>query len=258
MKYYIIPSYKCNLQCQHCFIRFNQDKFQKKLFFSQLKLLNGQLILFGGQPLLNYDIFKRCLQTNSFSSISTNLLLLNQKNLQDIIQNNLYVATSWNKFRFTKQQFQIWNSNLLILQKNNIQTCILITLTNDLLKYTQYQLIKIIESFNCKEILFQPVLNISKQQVQQFDNLLCKLEKIWPSNIKNRLKQHYLNKYINNCKDVYTLLPNGKLVNNCPMQINKFYILNQCLSCKYNKICRPCILQKNCSFFKKYYNLING
>lgn len=256
MKYYIIPSFKCNLSCKHCYVYTRQDNFNQQKFFSQLQNLDGELILFGGQPLLNFDLFKKCLNTNKFSSISTNLLLLNNQNLQLIKQYNLQLSTSWNPFRFSKQQFQLWKNNLNILNQNNIFYSILITLTKELLDISPEKFLNFLKSLSCYSIQFQPLIGMSQGIRNKIDNWLCQLQSEWPPGVTNVLKQNYLNKHILHCQNIWTLYPNGELLNKCPLEVNRYYILKNCLICKYSKVCKPCRIQKSCSFFYKYYEKI--
>jgi len=44
---YAIPTMKCNLNCDHCFIVDTPEEFNRDKFISQLNNFNGEIILFG-------------------------------------------------------------------------------------------------------------------------------------------------------------------------------------------------------------------
>jgi len=262
-KVYVIPSYKCNLNCPHCDIHNYKDTFNEDDFFNTLNNLESkEIILFGGEPLLNKHIFKKCIETNKFTGISTNLLLLDNEYIEYIKNYGLYIATSWNPNRFTDLEYCIWKEKLKLLSKNNLSCIVLITLTQDLFDYDMKDLISIFQELDNTSaidgIQFEHLVdnNLPKDFHKKADEWLCKLYNIWNFKIKNiTFKQ--VNNWCFNCSNVYTLKPSGQLLKGCP-QYSKPIICNECLTCNLAKICHPCSLQMNCSFPKQLYKLINN
>ena len=72
---YVIPNYQCNLACPHCTLHNYNIKYNEETFIETLVKTNAnKCILFGGEPLLYFERFKRILETKKIHSISTNLL----------------------------------------------------------------------------------------------------------------------------------------------------------------------------------------
>lgn len=260
---YVIPSFKCNLNCPHCEIHKKQDDFNEELFFNKLEQTDcEQVILFGGEPLFNKNRFKKCLETNKFTSISSNLLLMNDENLNLIKKYNLSIATSWNPQRFNDLEFSIWQGQLKALAKNDMHCIILITLTEDLLSYDMDKLLQMFEYWdNIKSvdgILFEHLVdyNMKKDLHQRADEWLCKLYDKWTFKFENIIVNR-LNNWNCDCHNVYTLFPNGKLLNICP-QYEMTHIVNDCYTCSLVNKCRPCKLQHLCSFPKQLYKKVNN
>lgn len=262
-KVYIIPSYKCNLNCPHCDIHNFKDEFNEDNFFNVLNQIKSkEIILFGGEPLLNKSIFIKCLKANHITSLSTNLLLLDDEYINYIKSYNLSIATSWNPNRFNKVEYKCWIEKLKLLKKNNLSCIVLITLTQDLFNYDINKLkllLKEIDETNAVEgIQFEHLVdnNLSADFHQQADKWLCQWVNNWHYKMKNIIFEQIKN-WCHNCSNIYTLKPSGNLIKGCPQFVNAT-ICEECLNCKLVKICKPCELQKTCSFPKQLYKLINN
>lgn len=252
----------CNLSCRHCNILGNEH-YNESIFFKQIQNFDGRIIAFGGEPSLYRDRLIKLLRTEKISSIVTNLLILDKELLY--YYKRIKVATSWNPARFTPEQYQLWLENIKLLESYNIECSILITLTEDLIKMDINQFMEIIKCwskiyYSISEIRFEQLIDASKSQYfyDKVDNWLCRLYKLW-----NIYDIHIINKITDeifhwdrNCNQIYTLEPNGVIYRQCPHKM-PCIIREECLSCKYNHICRPCILQSQCSFPKKLYELVN-
>lgn len=252
---YVIPNYQCNLACPHCTlheynVEYNEDKLLNVLNCTKAK----KCILFGGEPLLYFNRFKRIIETNKITSISTNLLLLSKESLNLIKQFDINVATSWNLKRFTDEQLKVWFDNI-----KKVQCDVLITLTNDLItKYGTNKLLKVLQQLDnfgtVKNVIFEQVVDntMTQQHYERVDQWLCNLHDNWHFKMVNAIEEK-LNNCILDCSKIKTLEPNGVLRQGCP-QFKTVHVVNKCLSCELNKICKPCILQQHCTFPINLYN----
>lgn len=261
-KVYIIPSYKCNLNCPHCDIHNFKDEFNEDKFFNVLnKIESNEIILFGGEPLLNKNIFNKCINTNKITSISTNLLLINEEYIESIKKHNINIATSWNPKRFNELEYQIWKQKLKLLKKYNLSCIVLITLTQDLfdLDLNSFKLIlkEIDETEAVDGIQFEHLVdnNLNSSFHQKADEWLCQWFNNWNYKMENMI-EHQINHWCHDCSKIFTLKPSGQLIKGCPQYTNAI-ICEECYTCNLAKICRPCMLQKTCSFPKRLYELIN-
>lgn len=261
-KVYIIPTYKCNLNCPHCDIHKFEDNFNADNFFNALNNLESEeCVLFGGEPLLNKEIFKKCLSTNKITSVSSNLLLLDDEYIELFKKYNLFIATSWNPNRFTDENYKLWLEKLKLLKENNLSCFVLITLTQDLFDYDKEKLISIFNEIDktgaVDEIQFEHLVsdNLEPNFHEKADEWLCQWFNNWNFKMKNRIESMVKN-WCFECSNTYTLKPSGELTKGCP-QYKRPEICTECYSCKLAKICRPCSLQTKCSFPKRLYGLIN-
>ena len=252
---YVIPNYQCNLACPHCTLHNYNIKYNEETFIETLVKTNAnKCILFGGEPLLYFERFKRILETKKIHSISTNLLLLSKESLDLIKHYNISIATSWNLKRFTNDQLNKWFDNI-----KKVQCDVLITMTDDLITKSgtekMFEILEHLDNFGTvKNIIFEQVVDdrMNEQHYEQVDNWLCNIHDNWHFKMNNAIEDK-LEKCILDCSKVKTLEPNGILHNGCP-QFKTVHIVNKCLSCELNKICKPCILQKHCTFPTKLYN----
>ena len=133
---YAVPWYNCNLLCPHCNISKRKVEFNKDKFIKSLKDSNyDNVILFGGEPTLNWNNFTEIISTGKINSVSTNLVVYSSVFMSLAVapflkENSISVATSWNLKRFKDSaQFRKWICNLKILIKEDIDVVVLITLS---------------------------------------------------------------------------------------------------------------------------------
>lgn len=255
---YAIPTYKCNLNCNHCELHLKNDNFDE-IFYDKLKEADyDKVILFGGEPTLYRDRLLKCFETNKITSIATNLINLDEEIIQLYKKYNIDISTSWNPNRFTESQYNTWINNLKLLEKNNLSCVILITLTEDLLNLNSFDTY-LKEWDNIKSVfgvLFEPLIdyNMKKTLHEDADKWLCNLYDNWNYSLKNLIISK-LDKWKHNCNDIKTLQPNGEITKGCP-QYKKYIYLDECLNCSFSSICNPCKLQHICSFPKQLYNKV--
>lgn len=257
----------CNLKCPHCNIgRNGLEEFNLERFLKELNNFEGNIILFGGEPTVFEDRLFQVVELHDIygkskiNSISTNLILLDEK-LINYYKKIQYVATSWNKTRFHKDEYHTWLRNLKILGDNYVKPGILITLTNDLIDADVEEFLKIIDEWphECISwIRFEHLIDDSNtpDYYDIADEWLCHLYKKWRSPIKVQTFDKSLNWYYD-CTNVYTLTPDGILHHACPNGLNlKKNILDRCFICDKCNECRPCILHQYCSYPHKLHELM--
>ena len=261
---YVIPSYKCNLNCPHCNIHLKEDTLNKEQFLQTLMDFDADhKVLFGGEPTLDKPLLREILATGEINSISTNLVKLDKELIKLFKIYNLDIATSWNPHRFTPNQYKAWLDNLRWLSNKDLSCLVLITLTEDLLAYNYEDFKKMLDVWNKIPAIFgvkfeylvdpqaKPDLNF------RADKWLCKLYKDWRWSFTFYNVKDIKEGYICDCSEVYTLPPSGIIQKGCPNFYN-FNIIEECLSCPLAGICKPCPLQRNCAFPKELYKLISG
>lgn len=262
---YIIPSYKCNLSCQHCSIRLQDAKTNLAKIKQTILATNfDDYILFGGEPLLDIKTFDELVETKKLTGISTNLLLLDEGIAKKLKEFKLMVATSWNLKRFTPSQYEQWHKKLEILDTTDINCTVLITLTNDLLEVDpQYlcdtTIAEIDTHKSVDEIKFEYLVDDNTvEYYSKCDEWLCKSVECWKAKAQNYTAISMSKGNIRNCHNVYTVTPDGTMHKGCPNALcyKQHMFLDECATCKLNSICQPCILQQHCSFPKKLYKLI--
>lgn len=251
----------CNLSCPHCNI-CNDTDWNESVFFAQIRNFDGQIIAFGGEPTLYRDRFFKLLKQHNVTSVSTNLMELDD----DLIRayKKIYVSTSWNVKRFDLKQYDRWLKNIKRLGDNDIPCTVLITLTPDLISMNQHKFMDIIKAWNSEycainTVLFEHLVDDTTTQefFDQCDDWLCAINTRWNADdirIKNQIVEDVLH-WEKKCSTIYTLEPNGNMRNHCPHPTKK-RIREECLACEYANICQPCILQQHCSFPKKLYNIV--
>ena len=257
---YVNPTYKCNLKCSHCTIRKQPHKQNLHQIVDTLSRIEyDRAILFGGEPLLlKHNQLSYMFEHIRFDSISTNLLLLNEDNINVIIENNIHVATSWNPDRFTEKQYHTWLNNLRLLIENDVPTTVLITMTEQLLNTDICVILRDIENVTqgsqCFEgIKFEHLVPSTKDLVNKFDCWLIELTKKWNFSYPNIIVDQYKQgSCVFDCRHVWSVTPEGRLIHNCPTLDNN-NVLKQCLTCDYAHICKPCKKQQVCTFFKHLY-----
>ena len=259
---YAVPWYKCNLNCPHCHVSHREVREDYDRFLRTLKTVDGfdHVVLFGGEPTLDWDKFLEIVSTGKVNSVSTNLTthlkeFMEAEFLPLITKYNLSVATSWNNRRFSPALWGIWLNNVRILApilKENF--IVMITLTDDLvsenMEYVNLMLGQI-EGAGVKQFLFEPYIG-DVEVHDKADEWLCKVHDWYPGLMKNLLEEK-LRDWNCNCDDVCTLEPDGVIRKGCP-DLLASGVMNyciDCMTCEHSDICRPCMLQKTCSYPKK-------
>lgn len=268
---YLIPTRRCNLSCGHCDISKTWTCEDISEFMDSFrKLACKNCILFGGEPLLlKRDTFDEIVDSGKVSSISSNLLLLDSHVTRKLAENGISVATSWNYSRFRDgNELDAWFLNIVKLLENGIYVTILITLTEDLCfsaesKTIFFQVLDRISGImdderlmgNLRGVRFEPFVQSTHELIMKADALMVE---VYHRNYKfiNILADDYKRGNIHNCAEIYTLMEDGRLINSCPHEVND-NILEECLSCKYSKVCKPCKKQNVCTFFKRFFEVLN-
>lgn len=261
---YAIPTWNCNLNCPHCAIKNRKDNFNEIKFISELNSFDGRIVLFGGECTSNLKRMISIFNNNheygrsKISSVSTNLI-----NLSDEIL-NIYkqldsIATSWNPNRFNQKEYDIWMKHCKVISENNINYIIMITLTDDLFSMNINDFISMMKTWdlpNLKQIKFEHYVGpeATPDYFERADEWLCKIYKLWNLNAKFGMVERVCN-WKFNCSNIYSLLPDGTLINQCPHML-EYHIPEECFTCERANKCRPCRLQKYCSYPKKLANLI--
>ena len=111
LSFYVVPSWKCNLHCPHCFVnnlpeKANKDNLIKTIKDCKEKYPDAAFILHGGEPTFNKDLLKELLNLNIINSITSNLMYKDDEITSLLNDNDLYVATSWNVSRFKNEELR--------------------------------------------------------------------------------------------------------------------------------------------------------
>lgn len=266
---FIVPSWKCNLNCTHCPVKNqpdnrNLDKFLDSLNNLQKKYVNANFILHGGEPTYNKLLLKELLSKDIITSICTNLIIQDQEIIDYINNANISISTSWNVNRFVNnlQLYSLWLNNISKLKQKPL---ILFTLDKDIInipikEFINY-LLDIQNTNNVSEILFECLVDnsVSEDFQDKCDIWLCNLydelhSKSSIITLKNLIEEQILN-WNFNCNAI-TLLPSGDIRSGCIIGETCKQVLNKCLTCSLAKICRPCPLHTRCSFFPKFYKKV--
>lgn len=268
MKYkhvYALLTRRCNLTCPYCDVKDIEDNFDHDKFINELRYLEGTIVLFGGEPTLYRDRLKEIVYDpmikNKVRSISTNLMVIDDELIQ-ILKDVGGVSTSWNPSRFRNNEYEIWKTNLDIVN-GRITLRVLITLTFDLLNMSPSEAISIMGTWNRNTISDITFENLIDEKVDEdyFDRVgswLCEIfelrksmDEFFP---KIRCNMGDCSPKMFDCSNIYTLNPDGTWQQGCPHTDKLFYVPDKCYSCELAALCRPCRLQKFCSFPKKLYD----
>ena len=264
---YALVTTNCNLSCPYCDAKNSIDNYDREKFINALDDFDGNIILFGGEPTLYpdrlIDIFlSRPSINNKITSISTNLISFDDRVLTifNIIGS---ISTSWNPSRFLDNEYKIWLNNLHILSNKipDVRVRILITMTDELLDIDSLSFNRIVSEWDksiIKDIRFEYYVGdeTNPNYFDRCDNWLCDIYKGWNSCIDIDNTKHGREIYYD-CRNVFTLYPNGFIRNGCHHG-NNIIIPNECYTCDKINICKPCQLQKYCSYPKKFMELIQG
>ena len=258
---YAVPWYKCNLNCPHCHVSHREVAEDYDRFLRTLKIVDGfdHVVLFGGEPTLYREKFVEIIRTGKINSVSTNLVrypvnVIENELIPLINEYNLAIATSWNLKRFTRAEEDIWYENLANLCKHGVDVTVMITLTEDLLNISPTFMcfyLGRLEGAGVQKVLFEPYIG-DVEVNEKADEWLCEVHDYYPGLIKNLLEEKLKN-WNCNCDDVHTLEPDGVIRKGCP-DLLASGVMNyciDCMTCEHSDICRPCMLQKTCSYPKK-------
>ena len=252
---YAIPSYKCNLNCPHCEVSNQEFDESFMLFMGELQAAEAEnIVLFGGEPLINKRCLWEILKLGKVNTISTNLTLW-EPGLEDIFkQANVSIATSWNPHRFSVTQYKKWLRAIGALTSKDVPVRVLITLTRDLFEMDMQDVLDIfmdMEKAGADEFLFEHYVGENECN-EEADEWLCRFHDESIGNIKmTNLIEERLTNWQCNCDDVWTLEPSGELRKGCPQLASGVHVVNECLYCDKVGYCRPCVLQRTCSYPKK-------
>lgn len=263
---YAIPTMKCNLKCPHCFIEETNETFQRERFLQELNNFDGSITIFGGEATSNlerlYDVFNSNKENgkSKIATISTNLILLND-NLIELYKSLFKISTSWNPLRFTDRQYEIWKNNCNKLSDNNIPYTIMITLTDDLLSWNAKTFLAKVNEWitpTLSDIKFEHYVGdyATPYYFEKADKWLCEVYKEWNISPKMEISSRVLN-WCYDCSQIYTLYPDGTIKNECPHAAAR-YTPVECFECNRVELCRPCRLQKYCSYPKKFGELVKN
>lgn len=262
---YAIPTWNCNLKCPHCFIENRLEIFNRDKFLEELNKFDGDITLFGGEPSLYldrlYDVFNSNKESgiSKIQSVSTNLINL-PNNLIDVYKEIGYISTSWNPNRFIENNnYETWIKNCRSISKASIPYTIMITLTDSLFELEIEFLLELIKSWvqpGLEKIKFEHYIGeeATPEYFKRVDDWLCKLYEYWDIPVELEMCQRVCNWYYD-CSEQYTLTPDGILHHECP-HMSQFNTPVECLNCERVGICRPCRLQKYCSYPKKFSELV--
>ena len=167
-----------------------------------------------------YDVLSNC----NIDGMSTNLIKVNMEFID--FYKKINISTSWNLNRFNKYQYELWLSNIKLLERHGISVGVLITLTDDLINSDIEEFMKFIKYLdvtysNIKAIDFEQVID-PPRSTQNFyikvDSWLCKIYKLWEKynisiycSIFNELNFRWFD-----CGDIYTLYQDGTIFHRCP------------------------------------------
>lgn len=256
---YAMPWVKCNLNCPHCEIHtrdYNDNLADFMITFNQMlsKQRWDEVVFFGGEPFIYPNLAKELIKTKLFTTVSTNLIAYTSELGKAMYNSGIKsIATSWNKSRFTKLQYDLWLKNLRAATcDESLRVLVLITLTKDLIEDTSWEILNALKDMeraggSYVEFLFEYYIG-DEDLTAQSDAWLAEFHKRYKGNLNNLLEAR-LNHYVCDCDETYTVYPNGASSKGCPQySSNNARVLTDCLSCDKAGACRPCPLLKGCSY----------
>ena len=258
---YAIPNFECNLACGYCDLKNKRVIYNEEKFLEALNSFQGNVVLFGGEPFLFKDRLYRILETGKINSISTNLLLLDSEIAEHL--NGINIATTWTPKRFNNDTLKTWHEKLEILTEKEIETMLLVTLSEDTIgsePSTVFKFLKSLEKYSIGSVLFEQLLDYTKEQeyYDKADSWLCEMHEYFNDlRYTNEMENQIKNGWYFDCSNTFTLYPDGRIRNYCP-QFLTYTINRTCYKCPNNIICRPCMLQNRCVYPKKLGDLLIG
>lgn len=260
---YAMPTMNCNLHCSHCSIKDRPETYDREKFIHALNNFDGEILLFGGEVTTNLDRMFDLISANKegksqIAHISTNLIVLNDSLIEfyKLIQS---ISTSWNPGRFLPDEYELWKSNCKTISDNGIVYRIMITLTDDLFQFSAREFLTLASEWvhpGLKELKFEHYVgDVTPEYFTRADQWLCDLYKEWDLPIKFE-NIGRLNCWRYNCENVYSLYPDGTLLNQCPHAMIGV-VPSECYTCEHVAKCRPCKLQPYCSYPKELSKLVS-
>jgi MoaA/NifB/PqqE/SkfB family radical SAM enzyme len=254
---YAIPTMHCNLDCDHCFIKNSPEVFNREKFLNEINNFDGEILLFGGEVTSNLGRMFDVIESNNKNGkskilhVSTNLIILNDR-LIEFYKHLGSISTSWNPGRFKGNQYETWKKNCKIISDNKIGYRIMVTLTDDLFKFSAKEFLEIANEWitpTLKEIKFEHYVGdeVTPDYFNKADKWLCEVYNEWNLPDVDLEILNRLNNWKFDCDDIYTLYPDGKLVNSCPHALRGI-VAKECYTCDRVSMCRPCRLQPYCSY----------
>lgn len=273
---YVCPSFACNLNCSHCFLKNLPINTEWDTLFSSIEYLNNNagphlvFDLFGGEPLI--------LDKNRFSEImslfkgreyiiSSNLINYSEFYLSYLKDASL-VNTSWNPSRFSVEQYNNWRNTVSFLTSNGVRVAIMITLTKDLISQEESPglITKMLGELKASSADFDYLIGKGYPEPEVVDNYLNaifdKFKENCPDCIFTKVQKMRTavkeGRKFKDCSNFYTLLPTGKIKRGCAYCEN-LKVREECKYCEYYDICNgSCPLTEACSFPKKLFERIRN
>lgn len=253
----IIPSFKCNSTCNHCFLKNFPYKEDKNCFLigledllkNKLDCRSNTMYLFGGEPLLIDDdffenIINIIIKYNYNFTISSNLLCdISNKKIDLLKKSTGLIDTSFNFSRFKNENiFNKWKLNCLRLLSNGIKYKVMSTLDNDLIKNDPEKFLIMVSEVNPKSIIFERLVGF-EQNIKEVTDYLKRVYKVIYEEKKFNINVELFTKYFNTRNDILykscggykALYPDGRYLPFCPFGIFKYDVTPKCVNgdCEY-------------------------
>lgn len=228
---YIKVTPNCNLSCSHCYAHKLQKETRIYLdnnfydFANQFEHLN--IVLHGGEPLYfgaDYVIKLIDSLNNNLKdkindlSITTNLIT-SKEELKKLSSYFESIGTSWNsgKVRFSNDKIlKIWEDNIKYWRKLNKDITVNVTLTEDLVSYSNEQIIDLIKYFDSLAINYINLefLYTNKPYSDLFKENINKFLTNWYNNYK-LIKPKFIDMLLLSIQESKKGLRNGIFCHNC-------------------------------------------
>jgi radical SAM protein with 4Fe4S-binding SPASM domain len=174
---YLKTTETCNLNCKHCFTNGKNGKkiyWNVELVMDWIKRLNHyfpnlehvHFEFHGGEPFLvplhqMEKVYSECngLWKNMSWGATTNLVYKIDNDYLNFVKKifNNRIATSWDpNIRFSNEkQKKLWEKNVKILIKENIDLKLFVSVTKDVIKTEPIELLKYFKNMKFKEVSFE-------------------------------------------------------------------------------------------------------
>ena len=232
---YLKVTPNCNLSCSHCYAHKLQKETRIYLdknfydFANQFDNLN--IVLHGGEPLyFGADYVIKLINSLNDNlkdkindiSITTNLITSKEelKKLNPYFES---IGTSWNsgKVRFSNEKIlKIWEDNIKYLSKLNKLITVNVTLTEDLVLYSNEQIINLIKYFDSLKINYVNLefLDTNEPYSNIFKDNISKFLKNWYDNYK-QLQPNFIDVLLLSIQESKKDIKSGIFCHNCTKNI---------------------------------------